>query len=155
MRISVIVPTYNEGKTIERCLQSLRKQTFKDYEIVVVDGHSRDKTVNIAKKYADKILFDEEKGAGVARNLAAKVVDSEIVAFVDSDTMVPENWVETINAAFEKGIVGVTGPLIPEGGGFFERFVFMICFNLLMRISCALGVYHFPGPTAHTCAKPS
>jgi glycosyltransferase involved in cell wall biosynthesis len=64
MRISVIVPTYNEGRTIRKCLEALRNQTFKDYEIVVVDGHSKDNTVEVAKKYADKILFDEGRGGG-------------------------------------------------------------------------------------------
>lgn len=145
MRISVIVPTYNEGGTIGKCLEALRKQTFKDYEIVVVDGHSRDNTVEIAKKYADKILFDEGKGAGAARNLAVKAVDSEIVAFVDGDTTVPKNWVETVDKAFKKGVVGVGGPLLPDGGGFLDKLIFFVCADLVRRISSAVGSHQFSG----------
>ncbi len=145
MKISVIVPTYNEGQTIEKCLKALKRQTFKDYEIVVVDGHSKDNTVEIAKKYADKILYDEGKGAGAARNLAVRAVDSEIVAFVDGDTTVPENWVETVNAAFEKGVVGVGGSLFPESGGFLDKLLFIIGADLVRRISSALGSHHFSG----------
>ncbi|MDI6884594.1 MAG: glycosyltransferase, partial [Hadesarchaea archaeon] len=145
MRISVIVPTYNEGKTIERCLKALKNQTFKDYEIVVIDGHSKDNTVEIAKKYADRILYDEGKGAGAARNLAVKAVDSKIVAFVDGDTTVPENWVETVDKAFEKEVVGVGGPLLPEGGGFLDKLIFFVCADLLRRISSALGSHQFSG----------
>lgn len=145
MRISVIVPTYNEGKTIGRCLEALRNQTFKDYEIVVVDGHSKDNTVEIAKKYADKILFDEGKGAGAARNLGVRAVDSEIVAFVDGDTIVPENWMETVDRAFKKGIVGVGGPLFPEGGGLLDKLVFSLCADLIRRMSSAIGSHQFSG----------
>ncbi|MDI6642622.1 MAG: glycosyltransferase [Candidatus Hodarchaeaceae archaeon] len=145
MRISVIVPTYNEGKTIERCLKALKNQTFKDYEIVVIDGHSKDNTVEIAKKYADRILYDEGKGAGAARNLAVRAVDSEIVAFVDGDTVVPENWVETVSAALEGGVVGVGGPVSPEGGGLLDKIVYFICADLVRRISSALGSHHFTG----------
>lgn len=145
MRISVIVPTYNEGKTIEKCLKALKRQTFKDYELVVVDGHSKDNTVEIAKKYADKILYDEGKGTAAARNLAVRAVDSEIVAFVDGDTTVPENWVETVNAAFKKGIVGVGGPLFPEGGGFSDKLLFFIGADMIRRLSSALGSHQFSG----------
>lgn len=145
MRISVIVPTYNEGKTIGKCLEALKRQTFKDYEIVVVDGHSKDNTVEIAKRYADKILFDEGKGTGAARNLAVKEVDSEIVAFVDGDTTVTENWVETVDKVFKKGIVGVGGPLLPDGGGFSDKLIFFVCADLLRRTSSALGAHQFSG----------
>lgn len=145
MRISVIVPTYNEGKTVRKCLEALRRQTFEDYEIVVVDGHSEDNTVEIAKKYADRVLHDEGKGAGAARNLAVRAVDSEIVAFVDGDTMVPENWVETVDGILRKGVVGVGGPLSPEGGGFLDKLIFFICADLVRRISSALGFHQFSG----------
>jgi glycosyltransferase involved in cell wall biosynthesis len=145
MRISVIVPTYNEGGTIRKCLEALRNQTFKDYEIVVVDGHSKDNTVEVAKKYADKILFDEGRGAGAARNLAVRAVDSEIVAFVDGDTTVPKNWVETVDKVFKKGVVGAGGPLFPEGGGLLDKLIFSLCADLIRRISSALGSHQFSG----------
>ena len=145
MRISVIVPTYNEGGTIGKCLEALRNQTFNDYEIVVVDGHSRDNTVEVAKKYADRILFDEGKGAAAARNLAVRAVDSEIVAFVDGDTTVPKNWVETVDRAFKKGFVGVGGPLLPDGGGFLDKLIFFACADLVRRISSAFGSHQFSG----------
>ena len=56
--ISVVIPTYNEGKNIEKCLKSLLKQSLprREYEIIVVDGKSKDNTVKIAKKYADRVV---------------------------------------------------------------------------------------------------
>ncbi len=145
MRISVIVPTYNEGNTVRKCLEPLSRQTFEDYEIVVVDGHSKDDTVKAAKKYADKVIYDEGKGTGAARNLAVRAVDSEIVAFVDGDTIVPENWVETVDRAFKKGVVGVGGPLLPEGGNFSDKLIFFVCADLLRRMSSAIGWHQFSG----------
>jgi len=146
MRISVIVPTYNEGKLVGKCLEALRRQTFRDYEIVVIDGHSTDDTVEIAKKYADRVLFDEGRGAAAARNLAVRQVDSEIVAFVDADTRVYENWLELINKNFERGVIGVGGPLLPElGCNFVDRLLFVVCADMLRRFSSMLGVHQFSG----------
>jgi glycosyltransferase involved in cell wall biosynthesis len=145
MKVSVIVPTYNEEKTIETCLQSLRRQTFKDFELVVIDGHSKDRTIEIARKYADKILFDEGKGTAAARNLAVKALKSEIVAFIDSDTIVPECWLDVIVADFKKGVVGVGGPLLPEEGNFVDKMLFFISADLLRRIISKFGSHHFSG----------
>lgn len=145
MRISVIVPTYNEEKSIARCLDSLKNQTFKDYELVIVDGHSKDRTIEIAKKYTDRIIFDEGRGTPAARNLAVKAVKSEIVAFIDADTTVPNDWLEVVDSSFKKGVVGVGGPLLPEGGSFADEIIFFIAADLIRRFSSKLGSHHFSG----------
>ncbi|MEW6221727.1 MAG: glycosyltransferase [Candidatus Hadarchaeota archaeon] len=145
MRISVIVPTFNEGKTISRCLESIKNQTFKDYELVVVDGHSKDNTVEVAKMYTNKIIFDEGKGATAARNLAVRKVNSEIVVFVDGDTTVPPNYLEVVDKAFKKGVVGVGGPLLPESGSFLDKIIFFLGADLIRRLFSFFGSHHFSG----------
>ena len=77
--ITVVVPTYNEEKNIERCLQALAKQTISrdSYEIIVVDGNSKDKTSEIAAKYADKVLQQVSSGVGGARNDGAKAAKGD------------------------------------------------------------------------------
>jgi glycosyltransferase involved in cell wall biosynthesis len=145
MRISVIVPTFNEGQTISRCLESIKKQTFKDYELVVVDGHSKDNTVEVAKKYVDRVVFDEGKGTPAARNVAVKKVKSEIVVFIDGDTMIPENYLEIVDKSFKKGVVGVGGPLLPEGGSFADKIIFFIAADMLRRLFSCFGSHHFSG----------
>ncbi len=145
MRVSVIVPTFNEEKIIEKCLLSLEKQTFTDYELVIVDGHSKDRTVEIARKYVKEVIFDEGKGAAAARNLAVEKVKSEIVAFVDGDTTVPENWLEVAVRAFDKGAVGVGGPLRPEGGSLGDEILFFLMADLVRRLSSKFGSHHFSG----------
>ncbi len=115
--ISVIVPTYNEEKNIARCLESLNEQSIarEDYEIIVVDGHSKDKTVSLAKKYADKVILEKSRGVGGARNDGVAAAKGEIIATTDADCHVPHDWLERIWDCFEKrkNIVGVYGPVKP------------------------------------------
>ena len=70
--VSVIVPTKNSERTIERCLKSIKEQNYKNIELIVVDNYSEDKTFEIANKYADKII---KKGPerSVQRNYGAKI----------------------------------------------------------------------------------
>ena len=146
MRISVIVPTYNEGKFVERCLAALRNQRFDDFEIVVVDGHSTDETVERARSYADKIIFDEGRGVGAARNLAVRRVDSEIVAFVDADTVVCENWLQIIDEDFRKhGLVGLGGVIRALDGNWVDKLVFLIGSDFCYRTTQHFGFYQLSG----------
>ena len=54
--VSVIIPTYNSSRTLEKCLESIKNQTYKNIEIIVVDNNSTDNTKEIAKKFADKAI---------------------------------------------------------------------------------------------------
>ncbi|MCM1231281.1 MAG: glycosyltransferase family 2 protein [Ruminococcus flavefaciens] len=87
-RISVIIPTYNREKTIIRCLDSIFKQTYPVYEVIVVDDGSTDETLNIIKnQYSDdvRIIKQRHKGAQAARNVGVIAAKGEYIAFLDSD----------------------------------------------------------------------
>ncbi|MBR4903147.1 MAG: glycosyltransferase [Selenomonadaceae bacterium] len=101
--ISVIVPMYNSEKYIGECLDSLLNQTFQDFEVIVVDDCSTDKSFEIVKDYAPKFngrlrLEKTEKNSGgggyVPRNIGLKLAVGEYVAFVDSDDMLLLNGLE-------------------------------------------------------------
>src|SRR4030042_5823385 len=82
--VSIIVPTRNSQATIERCLMSIRDQDYANLEIIVVDNYSRDKTRELAARYADKIfLKGPERGAQV--NFGAGEAAGKYVYRVDSD----------------------------------------------------------------------
>lgn len=84
--ISVIIPTYNEEENIGLCLTSLQNQTFKDFEIIIIDDGSTDKTLNIVKSFKRvRILKQKHGGPGRARNLGARKARGDILAFVDAD----------------------------------------------------------------------
>ena len=90
-KITIIIPNYNNAKYLERCLESVINQTYKDLEIICVDDKSTDGSVIILKKYAEKdkriqlLLLSANCGVSTARNMALKIMTGEYVCFLDSD----------------------------------------------------------------------
>ncbi|MDV2481962.1 glycosyltransferase [Methanoculleus sp. Wushi-C6] len=118
--ISIVVPTYNEEQNIERCLRSLNDQTVprNTYEIIVVDGNSKDRTRELAEPLADKVFIQTSKRVGGARNDGAMAAAGDIVATTDADCILPRDWVERIERDFaEKEIVQLYGTVYPIEGG--------------------------------------
>lgn len=105
MKVSVIIPTYNEESVIVECLNSLSKQTYKDIEIIIVDDGSTDKTVSRAASYESRVtlLRQKHKGPGAARNLGAGHARGEILVFVDSDMTFEPDFVEKLVAPIVAG----------------------------------------------------
>ena len=93
-KVSIIVPFYNVEKYIEKCLQTLVDQTLEDIEIILVNDGSKDKTIDIVKKYQEmyptKIVYLEKANGGLsdARNYAIPYAKGEYIAFLDSDDYV-------------------------------------------------------------------
>ena len=141
--ISIIIPTYNEEKNIENCLNSLLNQTLprKEYEIIVVDGQSKDKTVSIAKKYADKVIQQKSKGVGGARNDGVKLAKYDLIATTDADCIVPKNWLEIITKDLENNkVVCVYGQQKPLENTFKNR-LYLKVFNISTLLASYLGIY--------------
>lgn len=88
MKLSIIIPTYNSAKTLNRCLDSIVSQTFSDWEVLVMDGVSSDDTLKIAKSYNDpriKIYSEPDKGIYDAMNKGIKKSQGEWLYFIGSD----------------------------------------------------------------------
>ena len=107
-RVSIIVPLYNAEKYINTCIESILEQTFKDFELLIIDDCSTDGSYEIAKKYDDPRikLIKQEKNSGdaAARNLGIKTARGEYIYFVDDDDALMTNIVEIfLNAAEESG----------------------------------------------------
>ena len=94
VKIDYIIPTWNSEKTIEPCLKALTKYGNPE-KIIIVDNKSEDQTVNIAKKYGCKIIYDT-RSLGSARIKGLKEATTEWIGFVDSDVVISENWYSTI-----------------------------------------------------------
>ncbi|MCT4508398.1 MAG: glycosyltransferase [Tepidibacter sp.] len=96
-KVSVIIPTYNYGEFICDAIDSILKQTFKDYEIIIIDDGSIDNTKNIIKKYNDKIsyYYQSNQGPASARNLGIKKSTGDYICFLDADDIFIQNKLET------------------------------------------------------------
>lgn len=100
-RVSVIVPTRNSSKTLDACLASVRAQTFHDIELIVVDNHSNDATVEIATRYADSMSVTGPERS-TQRNVGAKLSTGEFLLFVDSDMLLSPRVAEEVAQAFRE-----------------------------------------------------
>ena len=96
MKVSIIVPVYNEEKTITDCLESLKNQTYKDSEIIIVDDGSSDKTLEILKKSGVEYYKQRHFGPGAARNFGAKYAKGEILVFVDADMTFDKDFIRKL-----------------------------------------------------------
>jgi len=146
-KISVIVPTWNEEKYLGRCLSSLKQQSLKNrFEVIVVDGGSTDRTLEIARMFTLKVLVAPGKPVGAARNLGASKATGEILAFIDADTIASKNWLKTSVELFDlnPAAVGVTGPTIPYEGSRLDEHMYTIA-RWAQRISLKLGFPHIAG----------
>lgn len=95
LKISVVVPVHNAERTLKQCLQALKNQTDLNYEVIIIDDCSTDDSPAIARESGFKTLsLDANKGQAVARNVGAKESNGQILAFVDSDVIVPSDWLE-------------------------------------------------------------
>ncbi|MDD5201108.1 MAG: glycosyltransferase [Terrimicrobiaceae bacterium] len=113
-RVSVIVCSYNGGKTLDRCLASLKEVDYPDYEVVLVDDGSKDDTQEIAARHPWVVnLRQENKGLSVARNVGGHAASGEILAYTDSDCMADPDWLYYLVQTLTSGAyAGVGGPNI-------------------------------------------
>ena len=107
MRLSIIVPSYNTEKYLQRCLDSLTRMDEKDIEILLVDDGSSDNTGKICDEYAErfpfvKVFHQENSGVSAARNKGIKLATGKYVCFVDSDDFVNESGIKEILDSLDK-----------------------------------------------------
>ncbi|HPC04904.1 MAG TPA: glycosyltransferase [Syntrophales bacterium] len=113
--VSVLIPTKNNETTIGTCLRSLSRQTFPDFEVLVFNDASSDRTLEVAESVAKEDLrirvltVSESRGIAVARNALLGKAAGKIVVFLDGDASCPESWLEKLVRPFEDPEVGCTG----------------------------------------------
>jgi len=126
--LSIIIPTLNEEKYLPLLLEAIKKQNFDDYEIIIADAGSEDKTLKIAKSFGCKIIPGGLPAKG--RNEGAKIAKGEIFLFMDADNIfLPENFLKNLLEEFEKRKLDLASfPIYPQGDRF-DKFVYRIYNN--------------------------
>jgi len=147
MKVSLIIPVFNEEKYIGPCLDSLEKQIEKPDEIIIVDDNCTDNTINIVKKYKKslpiKIVKEKKLGIVFARNKGFSKAKGDILARCDADSVLPKNWIKKIKENFSKNkIDGLTGPIIFYDfflkTSFFSK-IYLILMKILQKGETLLG----------------
>lgn len=100
-KFSIVIPVYNVEKYIGRCLDSVFNQTFKDYEVIVVDDGSTDKSIEIVKEYDVNVITSKHVSVSEARNIGEKKATGEYLLFLDSDDYWDKDLLKEITKSLE------------------------------------------------------
>lgn len=134
MKISLIIPAYNEEKYLEECLKKALINSEEIFEIIVVNNASTDQTSEIAKSFSNvKVVEAPEKGLTKARQKGLTEAEGEIIAYNDADTKMPTGWVQKVNKYFaeDPNVVCVSGPYIYYDQSFIGKIFTWIYWLLL------------------------
>jgi GT2 family glycosyltransferase len=114
-KVSVVVCAYNAERTMNDCLISLKNLNYPNYEVIVVNDGSTDRTLEIAQSYDFvRLISHENKGLSAARNTGIAAATGEIIAFTDSDCMADQDWLTYLVARFlSSGLPAIGGPNLP------------------------------------------
>lgn len=110
--VSVVICAYNAERTMRQCLESLSRLAYPNYEVVIVDDGSSDRTAEISKDFPQfRLIRQPNKGLGIARNVGAHAARGEIIAYTDSDCVADPHWLTLmVRAMQEGGFDGCGGP---------------------------------------------
>jgi len=110
LKVSIIIPTKNNGDIPDKCLTSIQNQDYlrDKYEVIIVDGHSTDGTVEIAKKYGCTVVYEDVRTLDGACNVGIKTAKGEFIAFADADRAITKIWFKNLVKHFNsENIVSV------------------------------------------------
>ena len=137
--LSIIIPTLNEEKYLPLLLEEIKKQSFDGYEIIVADGGSEDKTIEIARNYGCKIVKGGLPSKG--RNEGARESQGDIFLFMDADNIfLPEIFLKNLLEEFEKRKLDLASfSIYPQGNGF-DKFAYG-AYNWLVNLTQKFSAY--------------
>jgi len=104
-KVSIIIPSYNQGNFIERTIESVLNQTYKNIEIIVIDGGSKDNTLEVLSNYSndiDHLVSEEDNGQGDAINKGIDISTGEFITWINSDDILCNDAIEIVIAEFKR-----------------------------------------------------
>jgi glycosyltransferase involved in cell wall biosynthesis len=146
--ITVVIAAFNEEKDLPKCLTAITTQDFPkdDYEIIVVDNNSTDKTAEIAKSFGARVVTESKQGNTFAVKKGMDSATSEIIANTDADTVVFPDWLSTIRQIFEdKKVVAATGTAYIKSGNSILDLVYRKIYEAFILFNFLIGKPHMTG----------
>jgi len=127
-KVSVIIPLRNSEKTIGKTINSVLNQDYRNFEIIIIDDCSSDRSLEMVKKISEKqrkikiIRNKKNLGPAASRNKGIKISKGKIIFFTDSDCLVPKNWIKSLLKGYKsRDIAGVGGYLKPNSNNFIAK----------------------------------
>lgn len=113
LRVSLVIPAFNEEEHLPACLEAISRQTVKPYEVIVVDNNSTDNTVAIARNFPFvKVISEPRQGVMFARDAGFNAARGEIIGRIDVDTILSPGWISTVQQIFaDKSVDAISGSL--------------------------------------------
>ena len=156
VEISIIVPVYRAEKYLSRCVGSILEQTFTDFELILVDDGSPDKSGKLCDKYAKKdsrikVIHKENGGVSSARNAGLDIAQGKYITFIDSDDWVSEKYLQLlIEPMIKEDVQLVVGSYETRDKNIFHRKVKTSFIDILKlkddeRAAC-YDMHHLKGP---------
>jgi glycosyltransferase involved in cell wall biosynthesis len=111
MKVSIVIPVYNEADRLGACLDAILSQTVKPHEVIVVDNNSSDDTIALAESYPMvKVLSESRQGVVYARDRGFDAAGGEVIGRLDADSVIAPEWVQTVQQLFkETDVAAVSG----------------------------------------------
>lgn len=111
IRVSLVLPAYNEAAYLRTCLEAIAQQTVTPFEVIVVDNNSTDETADIAASFPFvKLLRERKQGVVYARTKGFNAARGDVIARIDVDTLLPPDWIESVQYIFaDESVAAVSG----------------------------------------------
>jgi glycosyltransferase involved in cell wall biosynthesis len=138
--LSIVIPTLNEEKFLPRLLSNIKDQKQIDYEIIVSDGDSQDRTTKIATDFNCRVIVDQQRSPARQRNNGANIAQGDTILFLDADTELPNDFLFNAYREFKERNLNSAGFYLI----FNSRFFVYRFFEFFYHITCFLGQYFFP-----------
>jgi glycosyltransferase involved in cell wall biosynthesis len=123
IKVSLVIPAYNEENHLRSCLEAINNQTIAVYEVIVVDNNSTDDTRKIASSFKFVKLVNEIKqGVVYARNTGFNLAKGNIIARIDADTILPSDWIFTLTKIFNANDIDALSGAVNYYDIVFEKF---------------------------------
>jgi glycosyltransferase involved in cell wall biosynthesis/GT2 family glycosyltransferase len=119
VQVSVVINTYNRASTLGAALQSLDRQSFENFEVIVVNGPSTDGTHEVVASFGKRLKSAniKERNLSISRNVGIELSSGDIVAFLDDDAIADNYWLEELIAPFSNPEIGGTGGIVFDDTG--------------------------------------
>ena len=126
--ISIIIPAFNEENYLPKLLECIKRQTYRDYEMIVADANSKDSTKKIARKFGCRIVKSGNL-PGISRNNGAKAAKGDVLLFLDADVLLDDNFLESAVEEFkERKLDCASVKIVPQGNKLIDK-IFLGVFN--------------------------